>query len=56
MQMENQLKLTVNAIKLTQEQIDSEVAQHFNQFNKQMLRTLNERALDKAFQLYMSRS
>ncbi|MCO4798697.1 MAG: hypothetical protein KC484_05760 [Colwelliaceae bacterium] len=54
--MKTKLKVEVNSIKLTQKEIDNEVAQHFNQFNKEMLRTLNERALDRAFQLDMSRT
>lgn len=54
--MENQLEFKIGAIKLTQEQIDFEVAQHFSQMHKEMLRRLNERALDRAFQLDMSRS
>jgi len=49
-------KLTVNAIKSNQKHIDNELAQQFVQFNKEMMRKLNERALDKAFQLDTSRS
>ena len=56
LQMENQLEFKIGAIKLTQEQIDFEVAQYFSQTHKEMLRRLNERALDRAFQLDMSRS
>ncbi len=56
LQMENQLEFKIGAIKLTQEQIDFEVAQYFSQTHKEMLTRLNERALDRAFQLDMSRS
>lgn len=44
-------KLEVNSIKLTQKYIDTEVAQQCIQFNKKMLRELNEIALNRAFQL-----
>jgi hypothetical protein len=54
--MENQLELKMHAIKLTQKQIDSEVAQQFNPSYKDMLRTLNEKALDRAFQLDRART
>ncbi|MDG1752916.1 MAG: hypothetical protein P8I03_14860 [Thalassotalea sp.] len=54
--MENQLELKTHIIKLTQKQIDSEVAQHFNPSNRDMLRMLNEKALDRAFQLDRARA
>jgi len=49
-------QLEVNLIKSTQKHIDTELAQQFVEFNKEMVRKLNERALDKAFQLYTSRT
>jgi hypothetical protein len=54
--METQLELKSHSIKLTQKQIDSEVAQHFNTSNKDILRMLNEKALDRAFQLDRARA
>jgi len=44
-------KLEVNVIKLTQKYIDNEIAQQSIQFNKKILKKLNERALNRAFQL-----
>lgn len=49
-------KLQTHSIKLSQKQIDTEVAQHFNPSPKDMLRMLNEKALDKAFQLDRARA
>lgn len=49
-------KLEVNAIKLAQKYMDTEVAQQCMQFNKEMLRKLNEKALSRAFQLDRSRT
>ena len=49
-------KLEVNSIKLAQKYIDAEVVQQSILFNKEMLRTLNERALSRAFQLDRSRA
>ncbi|MFT5759437.1 MAG: hypothetical protein ACI9LM_004199 [Alteromonadaceae bacterium] len=49
-------KSEVNPINLTQKYIDNEVAQQYIQFNKEVLRKLNERALSRAFQLDRSRT
>ncbi|NQZ22960.1 MAG: hypothetical protein HRT53_13005 [Colwellia sp.] len=48
--------LEVNAIKLAQKYMDTEVAQQCMKFNKEMLRKLNEQALNRAFQLDRSRT
>ena len=44
-------KLETNSIQLTQKYINSEVAKQCIQFNKKMLTKLNDRALNRAFQL-----
>jgi len=44
-------KLEVNSMKTSQKYIDAEAAQQSIKFNKEMLRTLNERALSRAYQL-----
>jgi len=49
-------KLEVNAIKLAQKYMDTEVAQQCIHFNKDMLRKLNEKALNRAFQLDRART
>jgi len=49
-------KLEVDSIKLTQKYIDNEMAQQCIQFNKKMLKKLNERALSRAFQLDRARA
>lgn len=49
-------KLEVNSIKLTQKYIDAEVAHQGMQFNKRVMRKLNEKALNRAFQLDRSRA
>lgn len=51
-----QAKLEVNSIKLAQKYMDTEVTQQCIQFNKEMLRKLNEKALNRAFQLDRSRT
>ncbi|GAA6203448.1 hypothetical protein [Thalassotalea sp. SU-HH00458] len=50
--MEAKLKLQTHSIKLSEKQIETEMAQHFNSPQKNMLRMLNEKALDRAFQLH----
>lgn len=54
--MEAKLALKTHSIKLSQKQIDTEVAQHFNPTHKDMLRMLNEKALERAFQLDRARA
>ncbi|MDO6444433.1 hypothetical protein Q4493_01465 [Colwellia sp. 1_MG-2023] len=54
--MEAKLELKAHSVKLSQKQIDAEVVQHFNVSHKDMLRMLNEKALDRAFQLYTARA
>lgn len=48
-------KIEVNVIKLAPKYIENEVAQQSIQFNKNMLRVLNEQALNRAYQLDISR-
>jgi hypothetical protein len=49
-------KLDVNSNKLIPKFIDNEIVQQSVQFNKEMLRKLNERALNRAFQLDRNRT
>jgi len=49
-------KLELHSIKLTPKYIENELAQQSIQFNKDMLRKLSERALNRAFQLDRSRA
>jgi hypothetical protein len=49
-------KLEVKLIDLTQKYIDNEVAQQSIQFNREILKNLNERALNRAFKLDQSRT
>jgi hypothetical protein len=48
--------LEVNSIKSNQKYMDTEVTQQCIQFNKEMLRKLNEKALNRAFQLDRTRT
>ena len=54
--MEAKLELKAHSVKLSQKQIEAEMVQHFNLPHKDMLRMLNEKALDRAFQLYTARA
>jgi hypothetical protein len=49
-------KLDVNSIKLTSKYIDNEVAHQSMKFNKDILRKLSERALNRAFELDRDRT
>jgi len=49
-------KLVINSIKTNQKYIDAEIVQQSIRFNKEMLKTLNEKALNRAFQLDRSRT
>lgn len=44
-------KLDVTSIALTQKRIDNEIVQQRMLFNKNMLKKINENALNRAFQL-----
>lgn len=46
-----EVKLVVTSAQLNQKHIDNELFQQRAQFNKNMLQKLNEKALDRAFQL-----
>ena len=45
-------KLEETSVQFTQKQIDNEIFQQRIKSNKSMLKKLNEKALDRAFQLY----
>lgn len=54
--MEAKLSLKTHSIKLSQKQMNNELTKHFNPSHKDILRMLNEKALDKAFQLDRARA
>ncbi|MBA6233619.1 MULTISPECIES: hypothetical protein [unclassified Colwellia] len=49
-------KLDVNSIKLTSKYINNAVADQSIQFNKNLLRKLSEKALNRAFELDRART
>jgi hypothetical protein len=54
--MKTEIEIEIDSIKSTQKYIDNEIAQQSIQSNKEMLKKLSERALNRAFQLDRART